>query len=329
MDLQIRLMQSEDAAGVVELYRTVYGDAYPVKSVYDPVAIMAAQDAGDCYRIVAVDEGRVLGHIASYRSAPPNPRLYEDGQGMVLPECRNRNILEDIWCYCHEVVHPEKGITLRWGEGVCNHVFTQKASLKLGYIYTGIEIDLMPAAAYRKEKSSAGRVSSILGFKVTDDVTRTIHVPAVYSGIVSFLYQPLPLRRRIETGAAPLPADRDTVSREEMYAEAAVARTTFMTLGRDFEARLTAMEEKALAAGCTVFQAFLNLSEPATVSALDLLRDHHYFLGGVLPRWYDDDGILMQKILHEPNIQGIKLESEGSWRILDLLLKDRESVLEG
>ena len=70
---RIDLFRPEDAPGVISLYRSVYGDDYPVKTVYDPDHLCKEMEQGDVYRIVArsaTDE--VVGHIAFYRSSPPN-----------------------------------------------------------------------------------------------------------------------------------------------------------------------------------------------------------------------------------------------------------------
>jgi hypothetical protein len=326
MTIQIRLMQEADAPKVVELYRAVYGEAYPVQSVYDPSAIIASQQAGDFYRVLAVRDDKVIGQTAVYRSGPPNPNLYEEGQGIVLAECRNQGILEQVMRYAHDTVYPENGLTQLWGEAVCNHVFMQKAGVKLNYVYTGIEIDLMPAAAYEKEKSSAARVSSLVGFKVADAAAQQIHLPAVYSKTIPWLYQPMGLQRQFITGNAALPHDKSTQATDRIYTTAGVARFTFMTLGQDFEATMQSKEKTAADQKCTVLQAYLNLTDPAAGAALEILRAHRYFLGGILPCWYGKDGILMQKILHAPNIEGIQTYGERGKQILDMVLEDRLAV---
>ena len=79
-EIEIRLMQDVDAAGVVELYKTVYGNEYPVKTVYDPAAVIEQQNNGEMYRIIARSGDKVVGQTALYCSTSPNPELYEKGQ---------------------------------------------------------------------------------------------------------------------------------------------------------------------------------------------------------------------------------------------------------
>ena len=62
MDLtwELDLFQAADAPGVVELYREVYGDNYPVKAVYDPAEIIRQDVCGESWRAVARAGGNFL-----------------------------------------------------------------------------------------------------------------------------------------------------------------------------------------------------------------------------------------------------------------------------
>ena len=62
---ELDLFQAEDAPGIVELYREVYGDNYPVKAVYDPAEIIRQDTCGESWRAVARStDGEVVGHVA-------------------------------------------------------------------------------------------------------------------------------------------------------------------------------------------------------------------------------------------------------------------------
>jgi hypothetical protein len=47
-----------------------------------------------------------------------------------------------------------------------------------------------------------------------------------------------------------------------------------------------------------VIQVWLKFSSPWNGKVVDILRRKGYFLGGSLPRWFDEDGLLMQKVNH-------------------------------
>ncbi len=60
--------------------------------------------------------------------------------------------------------------------------------------------------------------------------------------------------------------------------------------------------------------------------AVGLLRGHGYFLGGVLPRWFNDDGLLMPRIFGIPDWDGISLFTDRAKKILELVQTDWRGV---
>lgn len=87
--LSIHLFRPEDSPGIGKLFRTVYGENYPVKHFYSPEGLARALESGENYSVVArTKAGDIIGHVALCRSTP-YPGLYECGAGLVLPEYRN------------------------------------------------------------------------------------------------------------------------------------------------------------------------------------------------------------------------------------------------
>ncbi len=92
--------------------------------------------------------------------------------------------------------------------------------------------------------------------------------------------------------------------------------------GTDFENILEREERSAFEKGVTVLQVWLKLSWPWIEKVVDILRKRGYFLGGILPRWFDVDGMLMQKIIGKPNWEGIQLAFDRAKKILELIKAD-------
>jgi hypothetical protein len=63
----IGIMRPEDVRGVVELFRTVYGDGYPIKKMYDPAHLLGRQERGEMDHIVAA--------LSRLRGRPKRTRL--------------------------------------------------------------------------------------------------------------------------------------------------------------------------------------------------------------------------------------------------------------
>jgi hypothetical protein len=56
--------------------------------------------------------------------------------------------------------------------------------------------------------------------------------------------------------------------------------------------------------------------------AVDILRSKGYFFGGVFPRWFDEDGLLMQRLVCEPYFDAIQLYSDEAKEILSIVKED-------
>jgi hypothetical protein len=59
---------------------------------------------------------------------------------------------------------------------------------------------------------------------------------------------------------------------------------------------------------------------------VNLLNRHGYFIGGILPRWFDQDGLLMQKLFCPPYFDEIQLHSDQTKKILSAVQEDWRRV---
>ncbi|PKN05764.1 MAG: hypothetical protein CVU74_00065 [Deltaproteobacteria bacterium HGW-Deltaproteobacteria-9] len=322
-NFEVGYFRPEDAEGIVSLFRAVYGEDYPIRLFYDPQAIIDANENGQYYSIVArTTAGKVIGVSHLFRSAP-FPGLYESGVGLVLKEYRNTGANTRMFEYTYEqFVQQKQNIEEVFGEAVCNHVFTQKAVARFRYLATAMEIALMPAATYAKEKSAAGRVATLSCSRCYKPKQHRIYLPTNYEQELRWIYSRLDDSRDIlpSTGSAPAGA----ASRIEMhfFDFAQVARFAVHEIGEDFSAAMDNMEMQSVARKAVVLQVWLNLTTPWVGSAVETLRDKGYFFGGALPRWFDGDGLLLQKLLCPPDFDGIVLESADAKQLLNIIQQD-------
>ncbi|HRY44950.1 MAG TPA: hypothetical protein P5164_13485 [Thermoanaerobaculia bacterium] len=314
-----------DGEGIAALFREVYGDGYPVKVFYDPVALARANAEGETYSIVGRGAaGEVLGVSHLYRSAPYR-RLFELGAGLVRKESRNLGLVARLIGYAlNEWLPGREEIEEVFGEAVCNHTHSQRVGIALGFVETALEVALMPAEAYTKERSARGRVAALLSFRCYRPRPHTVFLPSPYRDELRFLYAALDDRRDLAEAHAPLPEDAATEATMEVFDFARVARIAVPRAGADLAARLDALEAEAGRKGVEVFQVWLNAAEPQVGAAAALLRERGYFLGGVLPRWLDTDGLLMQRLLCPPDFGENQLHSDRARDILALVRRDQE-----
>jgi hypothetical protein len=329
-DFEVGFFRPEDAEGIVALFRSVYGEGYPIRMFYDPAAIASANAAGDYYSIVArTAAGHVGGVVHLFRSAP-NPDIYESGAGLVMKECRQLGLnhrllrfqLED-WAPGRENVH------VIYGEAVCNHPYMQKSVVELAFTATALEVALMPAEAYSTEKSAPGRVASLFMAKTYRPRPHKVHIPAVYERELGSIYARLDDERTLIP--ADTPAYEEPVSAIDMtlFDFAQVARMAVSAVGADFPERARALEEEARGKNALVLQAWLPMHTQAIGPAVDCLRGRGYFFGGLLPQWFRHDALLMQKIFCPPDFENIHLYEEQSKQVFEMVKEDWRRVQGG
>lgn len=313
----------EDADGIVNLFRAVYGEGYPIRFFYDAAAITKANKEGRYYSIVArTNAGKVIGVTHLYPSSPCKS-LYEWGVGLVLKDCRNWGINNRLGDFAtNEFVSGNSHIEELFGEAVCNHPYMQNAVGRLNFVETAIEVALMPAEAYSQEKSAAGRVATLNGFRSYKPKPHRIFLPAAYDRELRGIYDRLDDAREIIPSKEQLPAGGASMAQLEVFDFGRVARIAVPHAGGDFLNRISALEDEALKKKALVFQVWLNLTEPWVGAAVDMLREHGYFFGGPLPRWFDGDGLLMQKLLCPPDFEGIVLVSDFAKQLLEFIKED-------
>ncbi len=311
----------EDAQGVTALFRSVYGDKYPVATYLDPDLLIRENKEGRVISSVArIPSGAIVGHVSLFNSAP-NPRIFESGAGVVHKLYRGgQGIFTQLCCHGIEMGQTHPGVDLIFGEPVCNHPYSQKMLTNQGFVSCATEVSLMPAEAYAKEESAGGRVTTLLGFLPLKPVPATVYLPQGWEALFSFCYKDLKVDRTFEA-AGGTPQKPKTTMATQIFDFASVARVAISQMGQDFESQIQAREKDLLGQGSRVIQVWLNTGEPFVGSAAETLKTMGYFFGGVLPCWFGTDGLLMQKVLDKPDWKGMVLEGERNKALGDLVQK--------
>lgn len=324
-DFEVRRMEPEDAWGVARCFFSVYGPHYPFEVYYIPERLIEENRCGNVHSVVArTQSGDVIGYGALYRSSAHSPKVFEWGQGIVLPEYRSTLAIYCIQDYVLHDVAASEDVDEVFGEAVCNHVLTQRLSAIAGFRETGIEVGLLPAEAYPNEAFPHDRISTVLGFKSFSDRMQVIHLPVHYASELEYILSGLDIARSVELSNATPPTGSSTGIATQFFDQPHVARFNIHHAGEDFPQVLRACEEEGQCRGMEVLQFYVNLGEPGSGWIVALLRERGYFFGGFLPRWFDTDGLLMQKLTKPPSFASIKLKSERARRILDFIRQDLE-----
>ncbi|MBI4800546.1 MAG: hypothetical protein HY794_17800 [Desulfarculus sp.] len=321
-EVEIGLFRPEDAPGVAALFQAVYGQGYPVKVYYHPPELIAAVARGEIIQVVArTPRGQVVGVENMFNSAPFRG-VYEMGAGLVLATFRKRGLSKAMNQYLVDEVIPQKGVPMTFGEPVCNHVFQQKAREGMGYVSTALEVDLMPAAAYTREHSASGRVAALMSFKGYQDHEHAVYLPTRYAAALREIYGGSGQGRAFLEADPGAALQGITEFKAEVFDFAQAARVAVHQAGADLPQRLDELLAGLEGQGVVVAQAWLKLASPSVAAAVEIFRARGFFLGGVLPRWFDEDGLLLQKVNGRPNWEEIQVFSARSQRILQMVRQD-------
>ena len=317
-ELTVGLFRPEDALGVSLAYLEVYGDAFPIGHVYDPAEVIRRNATDDQYTVVArTPRGEVVGLAGLFRHAP-NPDVYEAGQLMVLRQYRDNRVGAAIARQTLGALPHELGLRVIFGETVCNHLAPQRLFVQGGLACAGLEVECMPAKAFKAEGDEVRNISLLLMFAVHVSSPCAICVPAPYHGILRELCDRFGL---VRTVLAPQPLVGKTEWTEFLLSGARLSRLTVGRAGAGFGEVAAGAEDRAEAV-----QAYLNLGDPGADEAVALLRGRGYFFGGLLPHWFGPDGLMMQKPRQEPDWDAMCLDGDMAMAMRDFVRADQKGV---
>ncbi len=314
--------QPDDAVGVARLYYTVYGEMFPIDAVYDPEALVRLNSGAEQHQVVGrTDKGDIIGLYGIFRN-PPGRRIMEGGSWLVHPAYRKTTLAMRMAERIH--LHPPEylGLDVMFGQSVTDHQITQKMAHKFRSLSCALEIEAMPPRPEHEAGWSAGRISLLDGFMVYHDRPHTIFLPRFYADTLRSLYAARRLDRSFPSDRAP--EHRQTHGTIQLVDQADLLKITIEQLGSDMSEYLARLE--AQHPGHHVYQLILPLWQPGSSLAVEAARSAGYFLGGLLPLWFDKDGLLLQQVAGDPDFTVIQLFTEEAQSLLSLIIADRRSL---
>ncbi len=314
--------QPGDALGVALLYYAVYGEMFPIDSVYDPEKLILLNAGIDQHQVVGrTENGDIIGLYAIFRN-PPGKRIMEGGSWLVHPAYRNTTLAMRMAEKIHVAPPDYLGLDVMFGQSVTDHLMTQKMAEKFHSLSCALEIEAMPPRPEHETGWSGGRISLLDGFIIYHDRPHDIFLPRQYAGILRFMYDSRGLQRSFFEDLSP--DEASTKGTVQCLDSAGLVKITIEQTGRDFPEYLAHWEKEY--PNRHVFQIILALWRPGCSLAVEAARTAGYFLGGLLPLWFDHDGLLLQKVAGKPDFSKIKLYTEEAKRLLSVIIADRQSL---
>jgi hypothetical protein len=326
-DVVIKKVDQSCAAAVPGVFRAIYGDAFPVQYVYNADLIMAEIEGGRLDASLAFGAGaEPVGYVALYKNAP-NPQLWEGGNLLVMPGSAGNNL---AWLLLQHYAQPENTPTVGsdgiFDEAVCHHYFTQMGGVKCGFGDYALMLDQVNGASFQEHGPETERVACLLQFLEQSDPPDLCYLPEQYLNQLQRLLTPL-RPRTVLPGSAPLPVTGETTSSETWFSDAGTWRISVSTIGINWPAFLDQLLEQARQRQVVSLQVVLSAGLDCMTAAVQEMRQRGFFLGGLFPRWFGSDGVMLQQVLgKEPDYDGIKLYSPVAKQLLEFIRNDRESL---
>lgn len=327
---KIVAVDASNAHYVGDVFRSIYGEDYPVKDVYQPDVLLKEIGAGRlmCSLVFNAD-GEAAGYASMFKTAP-NPRIWEAGNMIVVPVHAKTDIAERIVRhyadYLRDVSNQADGI---YGEAVCSHYYTQVTMNKMGMVDCAIELDQLDGTSFKDGKSNragSARISCVFNFLEHKDLPEPQYVPARYEEIVGRIAAQLH-GRTLSLSREGLPVDGATTLEDRYHVSARTWKVAVCAIGADWRTAVDGILEKAGQRGVISLQVTVNMACPHIGAAVDVLRGKGFFFGGIAPRWFGTDGLLMQRISrNETEYDDIKLYTATAKELLGFITTDREMV---
>ncbi|QJT07996.1 hypothetical protein [Oceanidesulfovibrio marinus] len=311
----------EDAEGIARLFFAEYGESFPVDNVYDPEEMIRLNACGDLHQVVGrTENGDIVGLYALFRN-PPGRRIMEAGSWIVHPAYRTTTLALRLTLRLHQNIPEHLGLDALFGQSVCDHILTQKLAARFVSPACALEIEVLEPRAQVQEGWSTGRISLLDQIQLLNDAHQELILPDEYANVLPGLYEALDLQRSFVKDGEPAEHTACCVNHAEAVS---FARITVEKIGKDFAETFANLDGQC--SGRHVSQLVLPLWQPGLPAAVSTARRAGYFLGGILPVWFDRDALLLQRIAGDPIWDNIQLLTEHSQEFLRIVRADWESV---
>ena len=328
---QVVAVDAGNADKVATIFRVLYGEDFPVRDVYQPEVLWREIEAGRLAAALAIDGAkRPVGYI-SFFTPSPNPRLWEAGNLLVDPDYAHTNVAGMLTGFYFNPQHSElqncDGI---FSQAVCCHYYTQVSGNKAGLVDCALELDLLDGASFKDGKSNKAampRVSCVLSFKeLSNPAVAPQYLPVRYEEKLRQIAAPLSPRKFLSSTES-LPLAGDTVRVDKYYELAKSWKVAVSSIGGDWASVVAELLADAKRRDLVSLQVVLNTACPAIGAAIEMLRTQGFFFGGLAPRWFGADGVMMQQLFDsEPDYENTKLYSPEAKDLLAFIREDKAAV---
>ena len=323
----IRRLRSEDAPWVSRLVFRAYGYTYPIEDLYYPERIVSLNKEGKLVSAVAESaSGEIVGYCALKR--PTLRAVAEVGQAVVNPAHRGRKLLERMHAFLEKEA-LRHGVVGLAALPVTGHVFSQKATDKLGSKVCGLLLGLLPrTVVFRKlrDEPLPQRESCLFYFKYlkTPGMSR-IYAPERHHEILRGIYDHLGISVEFRQ-----PGLVEGASLLEVHANSAlgVGEIVIQQIGAETAAEVRqARRDLCDLAGAAVIYLQIPLSQPGAPKLCRSIEREGFFFSALCPGFAEDgDALRLQYLNTQIDFSLLQLNHSWAREILRYVEQERSRI---
>ncbi len=296
-----RLHDLDTARALADCYYATFGLTYHRALVYEPERLLDLNRSGDLTSFVAIDNGRVVGHLAAFRpffdveAAGPGDRLAgtrtrEIGLSVVHPSVEAHAVHGRLHLALHQWAR-EEGVAGLLARYPTFRIGEQQAAFAAGGTPVALFLGGVPRWMNHDPALShlAGRPLSTIAFYLPIRIveSRPVALPPDLDFLWDFIRQARVPRHLPEAGAGPATLTRLSTSWDIDRRNGSVH---VATAGDDLVERVVDGVEWLVDGGMEHVTAYLPAEDPRTAEAHEALAAKGLFFAGWLPCWRPDGG---------------------------------------
>ncbi len=324
--IDIRPLDTEDAAKLTACFERCYGDSYAAGFFYDPAAIRARIADGRLHSVVAMTRaGEIVGHMALTRRHPLALTV-EAGNTIVDPRYRSQGLAARLGAALFESCRLGGYVGFHHYPTTA-HPIMQRLAVQGGGVETGVMLANIPEDTDYKDlsgKSGQGRLAVVTVYQpIAVAPAREVFLPPRFESMLRTIYQRAGLERSTLT-PAKTPAPSSTQLRTSFDDARRLMHIHVERAGADLRDRV---REATTGCPAEVTHVDLLLSDPATPQAVEALRVGGFFFCAVLPEFASSDVLRLQSLHEGENPRALPdLVYPEAREILQVALSDRAAA---
>ena len=289
-EIDVRIMEPTDAAGLSACIRRCYGISYPKRVMYEPVALAEWVRSRVYNGVVATVGADIIGHIGYNR---PNlaATVVEAGTTVVDARYRGAGLMGRLASVLRANIIADNASGFVHYPTTA-HTVMQKASLQSGGCETGVMLAYLPSEARDLTIGGSGEdrlAVTVVYEPLVEAPARKIFLPDRYHELISDFAKHLQLRR---TFTSVLTASTgETKVRRITDMNGTLERFTVEHIGNDFTDVILAAKANSDA---SLIHVDLMMNQPEIDHAVEALLEAGFAYSAWLPGWNESDALRLQ-----------------------------------